>query len=80
MDDPAKIQEGARSFAAIGCVNCHGAPWVKWAKFSELANDRTPAQLFWGIKNGVNMTGLPSLGDAEQTIDDDEFLGLVAFN
>ena len=69
LDDPARIQEGARAFATIGCVNCHGAPGVKWAKFSEglhpdppdlkeLASDRTVAQLFWVIKNGINMTGM----------------------
>jgi len=33
LDDAAKMQEGARSFAAIGCVNCHGAPGAKWASF-----------------------------------------------
>jgi mono/diheme cytochrome c family protein len=71
LNDPSKIRDGARAFAAIGCVNCHGAPGVKWAKFSEglhpdppdlkeLAIDRTPAQLFWVIKNGINMTGMPS--------------------
>src|SRR5262249_4769429 len=35
LDDPATIQAGARVFAAQGCINCHGAPGVKWAKFSE---------------------------------------------
>jgi mono/diheme cytochrome c family protein len=71
LDDPARIRDGARAFATIGCVNCHGAPGVKWAKFSEglhpdppdlkeLASDRTVAQLFWVIKNGINMTGMPS--------------------
>ena len=25
-DDPAKIQEGARQYSVIGCVNCHGVP------------------------------------------------------
>jgi len=29
LDDPAVIQNGARAFATIGCVNCHGAPGVK---------------------------------------------------
>jgi mono/diheme cytochrome c family protein len=69
LDDQARIQDGARAFATIGCVNCHGAPGVKWARFSEglhpdppdlkeLANDRTVAQLFWVIKNGINMTGI----------------------
>jgi mono/diheme cytochrome c family protein len=88
LDDPAKIQEGARSFAAIGCVNCHGAPGVKWAKFSEglhpdppdlkeLANDRTPTQLFWVIKNGVNMTGMPSFALAGAK--DEELWSIAAF-
>src|SRR3984885_4181420 len=55
LNDPARIQDGARAFATIGCVNCHGAPGVKWARFSEgrlpdppdlkeLANDRSPSQ------------------------------------
>jgi len=88
FDVPAKIQEGARSFATIGCVNCHGAPGVKWAKFSEglhpdppdlkdLVNDRTPAQLFWVIKNGINMTGMPSFALAGAK--DEELWSIVAF-
>jgi mono/diheme cytochrome c family protein len=71
LNDPAEIQAGARLFSTIGCVNCHGAPGVKWAKFSEglhpyppdlneIAKARTTSQLFWVIKNGVNMTGMPS--------------------
>ena len=73
LDDPKVIQAGARAFAELGCVNCHGAPGVKWAKFSEglhpdppdlgeVAKDLPPAQLFWVIKNGINMTGMPSFG------------------
>lgn len=69
--DPAKVQAGAREFAEHGCANCHGAPGVNWAKFSEglkpdppdlkdVVNDLTPSQLFWVIKNGINMTGMPS--------------------
>jgi mono/diheme cytochrome c family protein len=71
FNDPAKIQAGARAFAEQGCANCHGAPGVNWAKYSEglhpdppdlkeVVNDRTPEQLFWVIKNGINMTGMPS--------------------
>jgi len=88
LDDAANIQEGARSFAAIGCVNCHGAPGVKWARFSEglhpdppdlkeLANDRTVAQLFWVIKNGINMTGMPSFALAGAK--DEELWSIAAF-
>ena len=88
LDDPARIQDGARAFATIGCVNCHGAPGLKWARFSEglhpdppdlkeLASDRTVAQLFWVIKNGINMTGMPSFALAGAK--DDELWSIVAF-
>jgi mono/diheme cytochrome c family protein len=86
--EPANIQGGARLFAAIGCVNCHGAPGVKWAKFSEglhpdppdlkeLANDRSPSQLFWVVKNGINMTGMPSFALAGAK--DEDLWSVVAF-
>jgi mono/diheme cytochrome c family protein len=71
FNDPTTIQAGAREFAEHGCANCHGGPGVTWAKFSEglrpdppdlkdVVNERTPSQLFWVIKNGINMTGMPS--------------------
>ena len=88
LDDPAVIQNGARAFATIGCVNCHGAPGVKWAKFSEglhpdppdlkdVVNNRTPASLFWVVKNGINMTGMPSFGPTG--VPDAEIWQIVAF-
>ena len=59
FNDPAKIQAGARAFAEQGCANCHGAPGVNWAKYSEglhpdppdlkeVVNDRTPATIVLG--------------------------------
>jgi mono/diheme cytochrome c family protein len=88
FNEPAKIQAGARAFALIGCVTCHGAPGVKWAKFSEglhpdppdlkeLVNDRTPSQLFWVVKNGINMTGMPSFALAGAK--DEDLWSIVAF-
>src|SRR5262249_13445536 len=35
INDPASVQAGAKAFSAHGCTNCHGAPGVNWAKFSE---------------------------------------------
>ena len=36
LDDPATVKAGARAYATIGCVNCHGGPPdADWAKFSE---------------------------------------------
>ena len=88
FNDPAKVQAGARGFAEHGCANCHGAPGVDWAKFSEglrpdppglkeVVDERTPSQLFWVIKNGINMTGMPSFALAGAK--DDEIWSIVAF-
>jgi mono/diheme cytochrome c family protein len=88
LNDPTNIQNGARVFATIGCVTCHGAPGTNWAKFSEglrpdppdlkeLVNDRTPSQLFWVVKNGINMTGMPSFALAGAK--DGDLWSIVAF-
>ena len=88
LDDSAIVQAGAHAFSERGCVHCHGGPGVKWAKFSEglhpdppdlkeLANERTPQQLFWVIKNGINMTGMPSFGAID--VSDQEIWTIVAF-
>ncbi|HME28783.1 MAG TPA: cytochrome c [Pseudolabrys sp.] len=88
FDDPTKVQDGARVFNELGCTNCHGAPGVKWAKFSEglrpdppdlkdVVQEATPSQLFWVMKNGINMTGMPSFAAAGAK--DDELWSVVAF-
>jgi mono/diheme cytochrome c family protein len=88
LDNPTNIQAGAKAFQARGCWNCHGAPGVEWAKFSEglqpdppdlkeIVNDRRPNELFWVIKNGINMTGMPSFGKIE--VPDQEIWTIVAF-
>ncbi|MCP8939435.1 cytochrome c [Alsobacter sp. SYSU M60028] len=85
---PARVQAGARAFAARGCVNCHGGPGVEWAKFSEglnpsppdlkeVADDLSPAEVFWVVKNGIRMTGMPSFAAAG--VADDEIWSLAAF-
>ena len=88
LDDPEIVHAGARAFAHRGCWNCHGAPGVKWQKFSEslnpdppdlkeIAHERTAPQLFWVIKNGIKMTGMPSFGGIGA--DDREIWSMVAF-
>jgi hypothetical protein len=88
LNDPATVQAGARAFANRGCPTCHGGPGVEWAKFSEgmrpdppdlkeLANETSPQELFWVIKNGINMTGMPSFGAIE--VPDQEIWTIVAF-
>jgi mono/diheme cytochrome c family protein len=87
LDDPATIRKGARGFAEHGCANCHGAPGVNWAKFSEGLNpgpadlkevaDDEPGHVFWAVKNGIKMTGMPSFGKVG--VPDDSIWEIVAF-
>ena len=85
LGDAATVQQGAKAFATRGCVNCHGGPGADWAKFSEglspgppdlkdVAPGMAPRELFWVIKNGINMTGMPSFD-----IPDQEAWTIVAF-
>jgi mono/diheme cytochrome c family protein len=88
LNDPALVQAGAKSFSQRGCVHCHGGPGVEWSKFSEGLNpgppdlkdvvgDMLPQELFWVIKNGIKMTGMPSFGKIE--VPDPEIWSMVAF-
>jgi mono/diheme cytochrome c family protein len=88
LDDPALIRAGAHAFLERGCVNCHGAPGMTWAKFSEGLNPAPPdlkdvvggadpAQLFWVVKNGIRMTAMPSFGATG--VPDQEIWSIVGF-
>ena len=88
FSDTNMVQAGARAYASNGCANCHGAPGVMWLKYSEglhpdppdlkkVAGDLSPSQLFWIIKNGINMTGMPSFELAG--VKDDEIWSIAAF-
>ncbi|HZP68790.1 MAG TPA: cytochrome c [Pseudolabrys sp.] len=88
INDAQTVQAGAKAFAAHGCANCHGAPGVAWQKYSEglhpdppdlkeVVDHRTPAQLFWVVRNGINMTGMPSFALAGAK--DEEIWAIVAF-
>ncbi len=69
------------------CTVCHGGPGIERSEIGKGLNPRapdlaeavkawTPRQLFWIIKHGVKMTGMPSFG---ATHDDDEVWNIVAF-
>jgi mono/diheme cytochrome c family protein len=73
FDEPTKVQGAVGHFVAH-CAVCHGAPGVDRSEFAEgmyprppdltdVSKRYTPAQLFWIIKNGIKMTGMPSMAD-----------------
>lgn len=88
LTDVSVIQDGARAFASRGCTFCHGGPGVNWEKFSEglnpgppdlkeVAPNLDPRELFWVIRNGIGMTGMPSFANAGAP--DEEIWKIVAF-
>jgi mono/diheme cytochrome c family protein len=88
LDDSAVVKAGAQAFDQRGCANCHGGPGVDWAKFSEglrpdppdlkdIAKEAPPNEIFWVVKNGINMTGMPSF--ARVGADDKEIWSITAF-
>jgi len=88
MDDPPTIRAGGRAFALRGCANCHGGPGITWAKFSEglrpdppdlkdVVKKLTPAEIFWVVRNGINMTGMPGFNLVEAS--DEEIWTIAAF-
>ena len=79
LDDPARVRQGRRLFDRH-CVRCHGAPGVAPdafalgmtptpANLARTSRNWPPAELYWTIRNGVKMTGMPAwefrLADAD---------------
>ncbi len=69
------------------CITCHGGPNMERSEVSRGLNPRppdlsdsvktwTPRELFWIIKHGVKMTGMPSFG---ATHSDQDVWSIVAF-
>jgi mono/diheme cytochrome c family protein len=84
MDD-AYVVAGTEHFAAH-CVSCHGAPGVprgdianalypKPANLKDTAQRYRPVELFWILKNGIKMSGMPAWADHS----DDDLWATVAF-
>ena len=85
LDDPARLPIGTEHFAAH-CAVCHGAPGVPKGDIAEGMNPAPPdlagaaqhyshAELFWIIRHGIKMTGMPAWPDHS----DDEIWAIVAF-
>jgi len=69
------------------CVTCHGAPGIERSEagqglnpsppdLSESVKDLTPSEVFWIVKHGIKMTGMPAFGP---THDDQKLWNITAF-
>jgi mono/diheme cytochrome c family protein len=86
LTDPARARLG-RALYDANCVRCHGAPGIAPESFAlgmtpspanlaYASREWPPAQLFWAIKHGMKMTGMPAW---QFRLDDDELWAIVAF-
>jgi mono/diheme cytochrome c family protein len=82
------VKVGAQHYDA-SCVFCHGAPGREAGEFSKGLNPPAPelrrtevqkkytdAELYWIIKNGIRMTGMPAFGPMHN---EKELWAIVAF-
>jgi mono/diheme cytochrome c family protein len=85
LDNPAKLAMGVEHFA-MHCAVCHGAPGVpkgdiaaglypQPADLAVAATLYSDGELFWILKHGIKMTGMPAWSDHS----DDELWATVAF-
>ena len=81
-----QVAEGFSEFDEM-CVTCHGAPGRERGevgkglnprppKLAEAAKEWSTAELFWIVKHGVKMTGMPAFGP---THSDERLWTVVAF-
>lgn len=81
-----ELRKGFQEYEAM-CIICHSAPGKERTPISkgmrpqppnlaDTAKQWTTAQLFWIIKNGVKMTGMPAFGVSHS---DDEIWKIVGF-
>ena len=85
--DPKLIDIGFRNYHAM-CRLCHNAPGFSRTETAQGLNPAPPdftrkdvtmrsdAQVYWIVKNGMKMTGMPAFGS---THSEDELLGTVMF-
>jgi len=86
LDSSQMVLDGFRHYREM-CVGCHLAPGIKSSeirkgltpeppKLQEAVEEWQPNELFWVIKNGVKMTGMPAWGP---THSDEKIWAMVAF-
>lgn len=86
LSDPSLVRTGFGHYRET-CETCHGAPGVEPAemgigltplppKLTVQGHQWDAAELFWIVKHGIKMTGMPAWGPTHR---DEELWAIVAF-
>lgn len=83
---PQLVSDGARLYES-SCRMCHGAPGAAREdaaegmrpsppEYGHLAEHWSPGEIFWIVKHGIKMTGMPAWGSVRS---DEEMWAIAAF-
>ena len=88
LNNPKLVEAGFKDYHEM-CRLCHGAPGYSRTEIAkglypsppdmtkeEFAKAANSAELYWVIKNGIKMTGMPAFGPTHK---EDDLWGIVAF-
>jgi len=86
LGDSAQVEMGFEHYQEM-CVTCHGAPGRDRSEIGVGLNPHAPnlsrsiadlsdAELYWILKNGIKMTGMPSFG---RTHTEEQLWAMVSF-
>lgn len=86
LTDEQRIRSGLRHYRAH-CMQCHGAPGIPPDSFGlgmtpepanlvATAREWQPAEIYWAIRHGIKMTGMPAW---EYRLSDKDIWDVVAF-
>ncbi|MEX2644080.1 MAG: c-type cytochrome [Acetobacterales bacterium] len=86
LEDRALAERGFRHYH-LHCVQCHGAPGVARhdlgkgmlplpSNLVQTAREWTASEIFWTIKHGIKMSGMPGW---DYRMDDDDIWAITAF-
>jgi len=85
LSDTLLVKEGFEHYDEM-CVTCHGAPGMEESEIAQGLNPsppelyktthHDPKVVFWGVKNGIKMTGMPAFG---RTHSDEKIAAITAF-
>lgn len=87
LDRDERLAVGAAHYQEM-CIGCHGAPGHEPGEAAAglnpqppelveaMAEEQSDSELFWVVKHGIRMTGMPGFGP---THDDEKIWDLVAF-
>jgi mono/diheme cytochrome c family protein len=88
LNNPKLVEAGFKNYHEM-CRLCHGAPGYSRTEVAQglyptppkltsedVVKKRNDAEIYWVIKNGIKMTGMPAFGSTHSK---DELWGMVVF-